>query len=93
MKPPPRSTEVGAELYGGGDDDTDASEEVLAEKQSLIAALVTMSPAEKMMKALKGEREARMMLIRDRNRTVWSAVLSSPKMNDSVFDNTTIGHA
>ena len=82
-KPPPRSTEEAAELYGGGDDDTDASEEELAEKQSLIAALVTMTPAEKMMKALKGEREARMMLIRDRNRTVWSAVLSSPKMNDS----------
>ena len=81
-KPPPRSTEEAAELYGG-DDDTEASEEELAEKKSLIAALVTMTPAEKMMKALKGEREARMMLIRDRNRTVWSAVLSSPKMNDS----------
>ena len=42
-----------------------------------------MNAAEKMMKALKGEREARMMLIRDRNRTMWSAVLSSPKMNES----------
>ena len=42
-----------------------------------------MTAAQKMMKALKGEREARLMLIRDRNRTVWSAVLSSPKMNDA----------
>ncbi len=49
----------------------------------MVAELVTMTAAEKMMKALKGEREARMMLIRDRNRTVWSAVLSSPKMNES----------
>lgn len=81
-KPPPSSTEEAAELYGG-DDDPDATEDELAEKKSLLAALVTMTPAEKMMKALKGEREARMMLVRDRNRTVWSAVLSSPKMNDA----------
>ena len=52
-------------------------------KQGLIAEIMTMSAADKMIRALKGEREARMMLIRDRNRTVWSAVLSSPKMNDS----------
>ncbi len=82
-KPPPRSTEEAAELYGVSDDDIDATEEEQADKKSLIAELVTMTAAEKMMKALKGEREARMMLIRDRNRTVWSAVLSSPKMNDS----------
>ena len=44
---------------------------------------MTMAPAHKMIKALKGSREARMMLIRDRSRTVWSAVLSSPKMNDA----------
>jgi hypothetical protein len=81
-KPPPSSTEEAAELYGG-DDDPDATEEELTKKTSLLAALVTMTPAEKMMKALKGEREARMMLVRDRNRTVWSAVLSSPKMNDA----------
>ena len=82
-KPPPRSTEEAAKLYGLSDDDDEATEEEQAEKKSLIAELVTMTAAEKMMKALKGEREARMMLIRDRNRTVWSAVLSSPKMNES----------
>ena len=81
-KPPPRSTEEAAKLYGVSDD-TEATEEEQAEKKSLVAELVTMTAAEKMMKALKGEREARMMLIRDRNRTVWSAVLSSPKMNES----------
>ena len=81
-KPPPRSTEEAAELYGVSDD-TEATEEEQAEKKSLVAELVFMNAAEKMMKALKGEREARMMLIRDRNRTVWSAVLSSPKMNES----------
>jgi len=79
----PRSTEEAAELYGVSDDDTEVSEEEKAEKKSLIAELSTMNPAEKMLKALTGEREARMMLIRDRNRTVWSAVLSSPKMNEN----------
>lgn len=81
-EPPPRSTEEAAELYGVSDD-PDATEEELAKKKSLLARLVTMTASEKMMAALKGEREARMMLIRDRNRTVWSAVLSSPKMNDA----------
>lgn len=81
-EPPPRSTEEAAELYGVSDD-PDATEEELADKKSLLSRLVTMTASEKMMAALQGEREARMMLIRDRNRTVWSAVLSSPKMNDA----------
>ncbi len=82
-KPPPTSTEEAAQLYGVTDEELEGSEEEVAEKKSLLAELVTMTAAQKMMKALKGEREARMMLIRDRNRTVWSAVLSSPKMNDA----------
>lgn len=80
-QPPPQSTAEAAELYGVNVDDI--PEEEQAEKKSLLAELVTMTAAEKMMRALKGEREARLMLIRDRNRTVWSAVLSSPKMNDA----------
>lgn len=82
-KPPPTSTAEAAELYGVTDEELDGTEEEVAEKKSLLAELVTMTAAQKMMKALKGEREARLMLIRDRNRTVWSAVLSSPKMNDA----------
>lgn len=39
-----------------------------------------MSIAEKMMAALEGSRKMRMLLVRDRNKTVWSAVLSNPKM-------------
>jgi hypothetical protein len=82
-KPPPTSTEEAAQLYGVTDEELEGSEEEVAKRKSLLAELVTMSAAQKMMKALKGEREARLMLIRDRNRTVWSAVLSSPKMNDN----------
>jgi hypothetical protein len=36
-----------------------------------------------MIMGLKGSRQARLMLIRDRNRTVWGAVLSSPNMNEA----------
>lgn len=79
-EPPPQSAEEAAELYGV--EELEGTEEE-AERKNLLAELVSMTPAEKMMRALKGDREARLMLIRDRNRTVWSAVLSSPKMNDA----------
>jgi hypothetical protein len=81
-QPPPKSTEEAAVLYGVTDD-MEGTEEEQEEKKSLFQEIVNMNAAEKMMKALKGDREARLMLIRDRNRTVWSAVLSSPKMNDA----------
>lgn len=81
-QPPPASTEEAAELYGVSDD-LEGTEEEQEERKSLLAELVSMSAAEKMMMGLKGDREARLMLVRDRNRTVWSAVLSSPKMNDA----------
>lgn len=79
--PPPASTEEAAQLYGV--DEIEGSEEEIEEKKSLFAEIVKMNAAEKMLKALKGDREARLMLVRDRNRTVWAAVLSSPKMNDA----------
>ena len=81
--PPPKTQEDAAELYGADERDGELTEEEEEKKQGLIAEIMKMTPAQKMLKALKGEREARMMLIRDRNRTVWSAVLSSPKMNDA----------
>ncbi len=46
-----------------------------------LEKVAEMSAAEKMMAALKGSREMRMLLIRDENRTVWSAVLASPKLS------------
>ncbi len=82
-EPPPKTPEEAAELYGVDERDGELTVEEKEKKQGLIAEIMTMSAADKMIRALKGEREARMMLIRDRNRTVWSAVLSSPKMNDS----------
>ena len=80
--PPPKSKEEAQEHYTRAEEG-ELSEEEEEERKSIFERLYTMSAAEKMMEALKGGREARMMLIRDRNRTVWSAVLSSPKMNES----------
>ncbi len=40
------------------------------------------SVAEKIMLALKGDRETRMKLVRDINRPVWAAVLCSPQTNE-----------
>lgn len=81
-EPPPSSIEEAAELYGVNEavNGEEASEE---DKRSIFERIVKMTVAEKMVEGLKGPREARMMLIRDRNRTVWSSVLASPKMNEA----------
>ena len=64
-EPPPESTAEMAKLYGVTDD-MEGTEEEIEEKKSLFAELATMTAAEKMMRALKGDREARLMLVRDR---------------------------
>lgn len=54
-----------------------------AEKLSTIQRIARMSVAERVQTALKGNREERVILIRDANRIVSSAVLDSPKLTDS----------
>ena len=44
--------------------------------------LSELSAAEKMILALKGDQETRLKLVKDINRTVWGAVLSSPNTNE-----------
>jgi hypothetical protein len=83
-EPPPRSREEAEALYGlrdGANEEITKEEE--EERKSLFEQIFTMSAGQKMMLALKGERQARMMLIRDRNRAVWAAVLASPQMNEA----------
>ncbi len=83
-EPPPKSREEAEALYGLRESaDAELSPEEEEEKKSLFEQIMTANPAQKMIIALKGPRQARMMLIRDRNRTVWGAVLTSPNMNDS----------
>ncbi len=59
---------------------TDMEEE---EKLSTIQRIARMTVAERVQTALKGNREERVILIRDANRIVSSAVLDSPKLTDS----------
>jgi hypothetical protein len=83
-EPPPKSREEAEALYGlrdGSNEEITKEEE--EERKSLFEQIYTMTAGQKMMMALKGERQARMMLIRDRNRAVWAAVLASPQMNEA----------
>ncbi len=79
--PPPSNIEEAMEIYGE-EQEIDLTEAEQQKKKSAIRELMGMNAAEKMMAALKADREKRMILIRDRNRVVYSAVLSSPKLTD-----------
>jgi hypothetical protein len=83
-EPPPKSREEAETLYGLRDHtDGELSPEEEEEKKSLFTQIMTATASEKILMGLKGNRQARLMLIRDRNRTVWGAVLSSPNTNEA----------
>jgi hypothetical protein len=52
------------------------------EPQSALQRIASLNVAKRIALAMKGNREERAILIRDPNRIVTAAVLSSPKMND-----------
>jgi hypothetical protein len=77
----------------GGLDEA-AMREALAElepdsqkRETLIQRLNKMRVVERMKMALTGNREERVMLIRDRNKLVQRAVLQSPKLTDQEVEN------
>ena len=70
-----RST-VGATRTGADDGAVDGD----APNQSMTQQIQNMGIVERVRVAMKGSREARTMLIRDPNKMVASAVLSSPKL-------------
>jgi hypothetical protein len=70
--------------------DTEPGEAAAAEpdseeqsRDSLIQQLANMSFTDRLKAAMKGSREMRGILIRDPNKMISAAVLSSPKLNDS----------
>ncbi len=67
------------------DDQTDFGPEAESEEQKATTALrlSALSITERVKAALKGTREMRAILVRDPNRMVTMAVLSSPKLTDS----------
>ncbi len=82
--PPPRTIEDAMATYGDGEA---LSEEEQQTQLTTFQRLIRMTAAEKMMEGLKGNRDARMMLIHDRNRVVYSAVLNSPRITDSEIES------
>jgi hypothetical protein len=66
-------------------DEDPAVERAVEEKgaESAFGRIIKMTVKEKILCALKGNREDRSILINSRNRLVLNAVLSSPKLNDN----------
>ena len=68
-----------------GEQRADSGED--ADQQSVTQKLATLGIAERMKAAMKGTKSERAILIRDPNKLVSSAVLSSPKLTDSEVEN------
>ena len=56
-------------------------------KMSVFSKILTMSVSEKVQLAFKGGKTERMILVRDRNRLVCSAVIRNPRMNEQEVES------
>ena len=61
--------------------------EVSTERVSLIRKVMFMNVKDRMKLAMKGDREARGILIRDSNKIVCSAVIKNPRVTDQEVEN------
>lgn len=61
-------------------------DDVSEEELRLAQKLLTMTVPEKVQLAMKGDREARMVLIRDSSKQVQEAVIASPKLSDQEIE-------
>jgi regulator of extracellular matrix RemA (YlzA/DUF370 family) len=61
--------------------------DVPAERVSLIRRIMFMNARDRMKLAMKGDREARSILIRDSNRVVATAVIHNPRITDQEVEN------
>ena len=61
--------------------------DVNAERVSLIRRIMFMNTKDRMKLAMKGDREARSILIRDSNRVVCSAVVNNPRITEHEIEN------
>ena len=55
-------------------------------KQSIFTKILLMTVSEKVQLAYKGGRTERMILVRDRNRLICTAVMRNPRMNESEIE-------
>ncbi len=65
----------------GEDDDPELEDETL-DKESIIQKLQKMNFPQRLKAAVKGSKEIRMILVRDTNRMIAAAAMSSPKMTE-----------
>jgi hypothetical protein len=72
---------------GSGEDGQPGEGDGTEEKMGAVQRLAAMTVSERMGAAMKGSREERAILIRDPNKLVSVAVLSSPKLNESEVEN------
>jgi hypothetical protein len=56
-------------------------------KESVFSKILTMSVSEKVQLAFKGGKTERMLLVRERNRLICSAVMRNPRMNDTEVES------
>lgn len=63
------------------------SGEVSAERVSLIRRIMFMNTKDRMKLAMKGDREARGILVRDSNKVVCSAVVNNPRITEQEVEN------
>jgi len=61
--------------------------ELSAERVALIRRVMFMNVRDRIKLAMKGDREARSILIRDSNRVVSSAVINNPRITDHEIEN------
>ena len=61
--------------------------EIPAERVSLIRRIMFMNARDRMRLAMKGDREARGILIRDSNKVVSSAVINNPRITENEVEN------
>ena len=61
--------------------------EISAERVSLIRKIMFMNTKDRMKLAMKGDREARSILIRDSNKVVCSAVVTNPRITEQEIEN------
>lgn len=70
------------------EDETEAEKKIdKRERVSLTQKLARMSVGERVQQALKGNKEERLILVRDPAKVIYRAVLQSPKLTDSEVEN------
>lgn len=67
--------------------DTSPSEDEADDDRTALQRIAAMSPAQRLARAMKGTREERAILVRDPNRIVAVAVLSSPKISEAEVES------